>query len=372
VRLLVVDVGTGTQDVVLFESGREPEAFLKLVMPAPTVLVAQRIRRATAERRPVLLVGVTMGGGPSHWAARDHARAGLPLYATPEAARTFDDDLTVLEHELGLRVVSDDEAARLRGVERIRLRDLELERIDAAFRSFGVDLEFDGLVVGVFDHGEAPPGTSDRLFRLQYLAERLSQGGLESFAYRAEDIPPSMTRMRGVVRAVREATEVPVVVMDTGPAAALGALEDPDMRVQAESLVVNVGTLHTLAFRFRGALVDGLFEHHTGLLDRARLESLLEELAGGTIDHGTVFREHGHGAWTRDRSASTPSLVAVTGPRRVLLKGTRLPVRFPAPHGDQMLTGCFGMLRAAAAVVPDWRGAIEEALGPPAQASCCR
>lgn len=368
----MVDVGTGTQDVVLFESGREPEAFLKLVMPAPTVRVAQRIRQATAEGRPVLLVGVTMGGGPSHWAARDHARAGLPLYATPEAARTFDDDLTVLEHQLGLRVVSDDEAAGLRGVERIQLRDLELERIGAAFRSFGVDLQLDGLVVGVFDHGEAPTGTSDRLFRLQYLAERLSQGGLESFAYRAEDIPPSMTRMRGVARVAREAIQVPVVVMDTGPAAALGALEDPDVRAQPESLVVNVGTFHTLAFRFRGGVVGGLFEHHTGLLDRARLESLLEDLTRGTIDHGTVFREHGHGAWARDRTSSTPTVMAVTGPRRALLEGSHLPVRFPAPYGDQMLTGCFGMLRAAAALVPEWRDRIEEALGPPAQTSSCR
>jgi uncharacterized protein (DUF1786 family) len=41
----------------------------------------------------VLLSGVTMGGGPSHWAARDHAEAGYPVYATPEAARTFDDNL---------------------------------------------------------------------------------------------------------------------------------------------------------------------------------------------------------------------------------------------------------------------------------------
>ena len=34
-----------------------------------------------------------MGGGPCDWAAEDHMRAGYPLYATPDAARTFDDDL---------------------------------------------------------------------------------------------------------------------------------------------------------------------------------------------------------------------------------------------------------------------------------------
>ena len=36
----------------------------------------------------------------------------------------------------------------------------------------------------------------------------------------------------------------------------------------------------------------------------------------------------------------------VTGPRRELLAGSELPLEFAAPHGDMMLTGCFGLLRA--------------------------
>jgi hypothetical protein len=38
--------------------------------------------------------------------------------------------------------------------------------------------------------------------------------------------------------------------------------------------------------------------------------------------------------------------IVVTGPRRELLAGSELPVEFAAPHGDMMLTGCFGLLRA--------------------------
>ena len=34
-----------------------------------------------------------MGGGPCQWAAQAHPRAGLPVFATPDAARTFNDDL---------------------------------------------------------------------------------------------------------------------------------------------------------------------------------------------------------------------------------------------------------------------------------------
>src|SRR4029079_17660265 len=92
-QILTVDVGTGTQDVLLFDSERELENCFKLVMPSPTVVVADRIRAITAERKRLVLQGVTMGGGPCHWATMDHVRAGLETFATPEAARTFDDDL---------------------------------------------------------------------------------------------------------------------------------------------------------------------------------------------------------------------------------------------------------------------------------------
>ena len=52
-RVLAVDVGTGTQDILLFESDRAIENCFQLVMPSPTVVVAERIRAATAAGRPV-------------------------------------------------------------------------------------------------------------------------------------------------------------------------------------------------------------------------------------------------------------------------------------------------------------------------------
>src|SRR3712207_2110206 len=111
-RILTIDVGTGTQDILLFDGEQELENCIKMVMPSPTVVVADRIRDATARGRPILLHGVTMGGGPSHWAAMDHVRAGYPVYATPDAARTFDDDLDGVA-KMGIRVVSEDESRGL-------------------------------------------------------------------------------------------------------------------------------------------------------------------------------------------------------------------------------------------------------------------
>lgn len=362
-KILAVDVGTGTQDILLFDSEREPENFLKLIVPSPTLLVAERIRRATAARRPILLAGVTMGGGPSHWAAEDHLQAGLPLYATPDAARTFNDDLPLLEKEMGIRVLSEDEAAALQDVERIELRDFDLEPIRQAFAAFGVSLDLGGLVVAVFDHGAAPPDVSDRLFRLNYLADRLAQENrLSTFAFAADVIPPIMTRLQAVAESAREQTDLPLVVMDTAPAAILGALEDPQVRAQGNAVVANVGNFHTLAFHFRDGEIAALFEHHTGMLDRPTLEGWLRELAAGTITHERVFASMGHGAWVRERQTGPLDFLAITGPRRSLMRGSQLPVYFAVPHGDQMVAGCYGMLRACGDVMPEWSDAIQRGL----------
>src|SRR6202171_4093327 len=106
-QILTIDVGTGTQDVLLFDSDRELENCFKLVLPSPTLAIADRIRVATAACRRLVLQGATMGGGPSHWATMDHVRAGLEVFATPNAARTFDDDLDAVL-QMGIQVVSDD------------------------------------------------------------------------------------------------------------------------------------------------------------------------------------------------------------------------------------------------------------------------
>lgn len=362
-RILAVDVGTGTQDILLFDSEREPENSLKLIMPSPTLLVAEKIRRATSERRPLLLTGVTMGGGPSAWATKAHRRAGLPVYATPEAARSFNDDLEWVQRQMGIEIIGEDETAALKDAARVELRDFDLDAIRQAFAAFGAPLAVDALAVAVFDHGAAPPGVSDRLFRLNYLADRLAANGrLSAFAFPTERIPPIMTRLQAVAATARRQADLPLVVMDTAPAAILGAQEDPRVRAEADAVIVNVGNFHTLAFRFCEGRIVSLFEHHTGLLDRPKLENWLEELAAGTITHERVFAEMGHGALVREARPGTLRFLAVIGPRRSLLRGSRLPVYFAVPHGDQMLAGCFGLIRACAEVMPEWAEAIRDGL----------
>ena len=233
-QVLAVDVGTGTQDILLYDSDREIENCLKLVMPSATLIVARQVKQATRAGRPIVLTGVTMGGGPSAWATMDHIRAGYTVYATPEAARTFDDELEKVESQ-GISLVSDDEAAQLGDdVARVPMRDFDFDAIRSAFGAFGIRLQPDALALAVFDHGNAPPGYSDRQFRFDYLQERIrAQNRLSAFAFRRGELPHHLTRLRAV-----EATanfDGPLMLMDTAPAAVLGALADPNVAAR-ESL----------------------------------------------------------------------------------------------------------------------------------------
>lgn len=359
-RILAVDIGTGTQDILVFESGTLIENAVQLVMPSPTVLLAEHVKRATADRADLLLTGVTMGGGPDHWAVEAHLRAGLKVYATRDAARTFDDDLERVA-AMGIRIV--DLADRVQGARRLEMRDAYSAELMGALKAFGVSTTFDAVAVAVFDHGAAPPDVSDRRFRFDYLREQVARGvGLEGFGFLRGEIPRRMTRMQAV--ADTWAGSQPLFLMDTGPAAVLGALDDAAAAAAERLIVANLGNFHTIAALIEGRRIRGLLEHHTGQLTGAKLEGYLDGLAAGTLSNQAVFDDMGHGALELGAVDEPPRIVAVTGPRRAMLNGSRLRPHLAVPHGDMMLSGCFGLLRALAAHLPEFRPVIDEQLGP--------
>ena len=160
--------------------------------------------------------------------------------------------------------------------------------------------------------------------------------------------------------------DAPLVVMDTAPAAVLGATFDSRVASRERVLIANVGNFHTLAFRLGPGGIEGVFEHHTGLLDLPHLERLVEALADGSLKHADVFDHHGHGALLYDATplAFSPGDygLAVTGPRRLLMEGSALRPYFAVPFGDMMIAGCFGLLAATADVLPELGGSIRELL----------
>ena len=339
----------------------------KLVVPSPTMMVRQKIKDATQHGEALLLTGVTMGGGPCHWAARDHAKAGYPIFATPEAAKTFDDNLENVASQ-GIQVISEDESIKMaNSVTKVELRDFDFEGIARSFGEFGVPLDnLDAVAVAVFDHGAAPPDVSDRQFRFDYLDEHIkAKNHLSAFAFLADEIPPIMTRLQAVADSAN-GFDAPLVVMDTAPAAVLGATLDPNVAARDRVMVANVGNFHTLAFRLGPSGIEGVFEHHTGLLDLPKLEGLLRSLADGSLLHEDVFGDHGHGALIYEKAALSLNGrgfgVAVTGPRRKMMMSSSLKPYFVAPFGDMMITGCFGLLASVANILPELADPIQKSL----------
>ena len=133
-------------------------------------------------------------------------------------------------------------------------------------------------------------------------------------------------------------------------------------------MVANVGNFHTLAFRLMGDQVEGVFEHHTGLVDRQKLDRLLNKFADGTLTHEEIFADHGHGSLIYPQEPFDLGKggfdVVITGPRRNLMRESSLRTYFAAPYGDMMLTGCFGLLAAAADKLPSIGEQIRNSLYP--------
>src|SRR6266508_2922188 len=373
-KILTVDIGTGTQDIFLYDSNLDIENGFKLVLPSPTMMVHRRLKQALPSRTPILLTGHQMGGGPSAWAIEEYAGAGIPVYMTPPAATTINDELDKVE-ALGIKIVSEDEAKGLRSnVESLELRDFDFELISRTFKDYDVSLkDLAAIAVAVFDHGHAPAGVSDRQFRFDYLDERIrAKNSLSAFAYLSTDIPKIMTRLQSVADSAGE-LPCPLVVMDTAPAAVLGADFDPVVSRRRQKIICNVGNFHTLAFRLGEKGIEGVFEHHTGEIDLAKLESLLRRLADSSLKHEDVFNDMGHGALMYSGEmfefGRDDFDVVVTGPRRSMFRALdhrqssvvngHLRPYFATPFGDMMIAGCFGLLAAAAEVMPDLAEAIQ-------------
>jgi uncharacterized protein (DUF1786 family) len=336
--ILAIDVGAGTQDILLFDPMLEPENCPKLVLPSQTRVVGRRIRAATARGRPVHLAGTLMGGGAAADAAKDHLAAGLPLSANPDAARTLHNDPAKVA-ALGVAIREDAPA----GAAVIRCGDVDLPMLAAALAPFGVELPAQAAVA-VQDHGYRP-GAGNNEVRFDYLQGLLAGGGDLARMVYAEP-PPGMTRMAAVAATVPGA-----LLMDTGAAAVLGALGDPRVAEAAAgggAILVNVGNMHTFATLVKGRRLYGLFEHHTGGMTTELIGRLVSALQRGDLPVER-FREtfDGHGAALDPayRDDGPFGFVAVTGPNRRLARP--LGYHEAAPHGDMMLAGSWGLVEGA-------------------------
>lgn len=348
-RLLAVDVGMGTQDILLYDSRKGMENNFKAVLPSQTRIVARRISKETRLKRDIVLIGETMGGGACGIAVRKHLDAGLAVYATEKAALTLNDDLHRVK-DMGVVIVNEEEASSL-NASKIEMCDVDGTAVKEAFELFGIALPSD-FAVAVQDHGYSPD-MSNRVFRFEYFRDAIKKGGtLDSFAYKG-NIPGRFTRMKAVERTLPGA-----MLMDTGIAAIRGALLDDN--AEQPCLVINIGNGHTLAGIVDNGGLLSLFEHHTYRMNARRLDYYMRRLCSATLEFQEVFDDGGHGCYIKE-SADKVASILVTGPMRRIMRSSRLDFHYAAPFGDMMLTGCYGLVDARFGVRMQHRKAAEDA-----------
>jgi uncharacterized protein (DUF1786 family) len=349
--VLAIDVGAGTSDILLTRPGQPLENAVKLVVPSATQVAGARIAAATARGQTVVFRGPVMGGGAVTMAMKAHLAAGHAFVATESAAASFADDLDRVR-ALGARVVGEGAAAEVLrrlpdgAAAEVASGDLDAAALTAALRLLGAEPTFAAVAIAVQDHGYAPDG-SNRVLRFSLWERAVTERRLVGdLFYDTAAVPAALTRLRAAADgAVALAGAAPALVADTGPAALYGALPDGI----DDAVLVNIGNGHTVCLLAREGRVAGVFEHHTSCLDCAGLELRLRRWLSGDLQSDEVRADHGHGAvLAPGASGDDPSRLPliVTGPRRGLLAGSGLPAEFAAPHGDMMLTGCFGLLRA--------------------------
>ena len=155
-----------------------------------------------------------------------------------------------------------------------------------------------------------------------------------------DDPPPELTRLRALLESMGGGT-----FSDTGAAAVLGALADPEFKeIQERSLAVllNMGNSHAIAFLVHQGRILGVYEQHTGLVNGDRILADLKHFQKGGLESSEVFDAGGHGCLTLDLpDVPRAKVVHVLGPRRDELSGD---VRFLHPGGDMMTAGCLGLL----------------------------
>ncbi len=334
-KTLILDIGSGTQDVLYYNPDLELENCPKFVLPSPARLVAARIQELTARGRNIHLFGRNMGGG-FYKAVKAHLEAGLTVSATRAAAYSLGDDLAKVE-KMGVRL----RETQPKNAIPVHLADYDPGFWESFLGMAGLEPP-EAVAACAQDHG-FHPGESNRLGRFKLWESFLTKahGRLESLIY---DAPPSMmTRLAALQESIGGGP-----VADTASGAVLGALFDPaieEICCGQGGVVLNMGNSHILAALVHGDKAYGIYEHHTGVRNPQEIWEDLARFRRGELTNQEVFDAWGHGCMTLDLPAAANGFkhTAVIGPQRGQMAG--FDALFPCPGGDMMLAGCFGLIK---------------------------
>jgi uncharacterized protein (DUF1786 family) len=130
--------------------------------------------------------------------------------------------------------------------------------------------------------------------------------------------------------------------MDSKIAAMFGGLFGSGRK---SAITMDIGNGHITVASIEDEKITGLFEHHTGMLTREKIENLVRKFSQGELTNKEIYDDGGHGCCIA-KTIGDADIIA-TGPKRNILLGSELKIDFVNPYGDTMITGNVGLTECA-------------------------
>ena len=337
-RILAIDIGTGTQDIMIYDTEKELENAIKLVLPSPHIYISQKIRETEND---IYFTGEIMGGGKIKNTILNHIDKGYNVVMEDVCARTIRDDLNQVK-SYGIEIA--DKNKNYKNYTEISLGDINITKLSEFLLEYDLEFDFDKIAVAVQDHGYSRD-MGDRDFRFEKIHEKISKP-ISPLKFGFEnDLPDYFTRMQAVKRQIEsEGISQTPLIMDTKFASIAGMCYDEIAQNLNSFIVIDIGNGHTTAASIENGKIQGVFEHHTSSLSGKSLERYIKRLASGEITHEEVYNDHGHGAHVLNPISEIEKVI-VSGPKRELIEKTSLDWHHAAPGGDVMMTGTVGLIK---------------------------
>ncbi len=345
-KILAIDVGTGTQDIIYYNTEKEVENSIKVVLPSPHILIAQKIKNINND---IYFEGNIMGGGKLKNAILEHMEKGYNVAMESYCAKTIRDDLKQVE-SYGIEVVYDEDknSKKYKDYTRISLNDIDIDKLAGFLKEYDLDFDFDYIAVAVQDHGYNE-NMGDRDFRFEKIREKLENPlKPEEFGWYG-NIPEYYSRMKSVENKLKNETNWQIrntpLIMDTKFASICGMCYDEEALKLNSYIVMDIGNGHTTVASIENGKIQGVFEHHTSSLTGESLERYVKKLANGTLTNEEIYNDHGHGAHVINPISNIEKVI-VSGPKRSLIEKTSLDYHHACPGGDVMMTGTIGLIKS--------------------------
>ena len=337
-RILAIDVGTGTQDIMIYDTEKELENSIKLVLPSPHLFISQQIKEIEND---IYFDGEIMGGGKIKNTILEHMEKGYDVVMEENCAKTIRDDIEQVK-SFGIGIA--DNTKEYKNYRKITLRDINITQLSEFLLMYDLEFDFDELAIAVQDHGYNE-NMGDRDFRFEKIRQKLDKPiSPMEFGFK-DDLPEYYTRMQAVKRTLKnEGIEKTPLLMDTKFASIAGMCFDKTAEKLNSFIVIDIGNGHTTAASIENKKIHGVFEHHTSNLTAESLEKYIKKLALAMLTNEEIYEDHGHGAHILNPIEKIEKVI-VSGPKRELIDKTSLDWHHATPAGDVMMTGTVGLVK---------------------------